>query len=71
MRNVFVENHIKNVVEKLSLDPFLKTEIEHNPGSVVFKVLWNLLLLYADSRAIKIYWKQAADHLFLSYIELF
>ena len=37
MRNVFVENHIKNVVEKLSLDPFLKTEIEHNPGSVVFK----------------------------------
>ena len=35
MRNVFLENHTQNAVEKLVLDPFLKSKIEHISGSMV------------------------------------
>ena len=35
MRNICLENHIENVVEKLFLDAFLKSQIEHISGSIV------------------------------------
>ena len=35
LRNIFLENYIQNVVEKLVPDPFLKNEIEHISGSIV------------------------------------
>ena len=37
LRNIFLENYIQNVVEKLVPDPFLKNEIEHISGSIVLK----------------------------------
>ena len=33
------------------------------------KVLYSLILLYANFRAVKIQWNQAADHLVLPYIK--
>ena len=35
MRNIFPENHIQNVVEKLVPDPSLKFKIEHIYESIV------------------------------------
>ena len=35
MRNIFVENHTQNVLEKLFPDPYLKIKIEHISGSIV------------------------------------
>ena len=35
MRNIFLENHAQNVVEKLIPDPLIKVKIEHYSGSTV------------------------------------
>ena len=55
IRNSFLKNHAQNVVEELVLDPFLKslnwTYLRINS----VEVLYSLLLLYGNLRAIAIY----------------
>ena len=50
MRNIFVENHTQNVLEKLFQDPYLK----YQNGAYLWIISINLFLLHADLRAIEI-----------------
>ena len=49
MRNIFIENHVQNVVEKLVLDPFIKNQ---NRTYLLINSLKYLFLPYAQ---VKVY----------------
>ena len=66
-----LKNHTRNVVEKLSPDPFLKNQNWAYLWINSLKVLYSLFLLYANQRAFEIKWNKAADHLLLLYTTLF
>ena len=55
MRNIFFENILQNMMEKLSSDPFLKTR---NWAYLWINSLkfYSLFLFYAKLRTIEIYW---------------
>ena len=67
----FLKNHKQNVVEK---DPFPDLFLKNQNLAYILintlKVLYSLFLLYAKLRAVKIYWNQAADHLFFPHTKL-
>ena len=55
MKNIFLENYMQNVAKKLCPDPFLKNQ-NWAYLDLYSNVLYNLFLLYAKLRSIKIYW---------------
>ena len=59
MRNIVLEK------------PFTKSGGDTIPRINSLKVLYSLFLLYAQLKAIKIYWNYTADHLLLPHIKLF
>ena len=71
LRNIFLENHTKNVVEKLFPDPFLKKSKLSISLDLCSNILYILFLLFVKLRAIEIDWNQAVDHLHLPHIKLF
>ena len=54
-RNVFLENHMLNMVEKLVPDPFLKKS-KLSISQDHSEVLYSLFLLYVQVECYRIYW---------------
>ena len=71
MRNIFVEKSYTKCGGEIIPRPFSRKSKSSISPDQKSKVLWSLLLLYTNLRAIEIYWNQAADHLFLPYTNLF
>ena len=67
MRNIFIENHIQNVVEKLVLDPFIKNQ---NWTLLLINSLKYLFLPYAQVKVYQNILNWSAYLLLLPYIKL-
>ena len=71
MRKVFVEKSYTKCAGKTIPRPLSKKSKLSISLDQQCKVLNSLLLFYANLRAIKILWNQAADHLLITKIKLF